>query len=120
MSRSENRTWTVTGRNPRAPVCTPKNPTVVVDVVVDGEWGATVMLQHLRRAGLIMRLPMAPEGGPGITLPSGLWQAMADAALEAIKQAPELHAALFGPHPVSGAKRAPLVVRPEPPVWRGP
>jgi hypothetical protein len=120
MSKSDSRTWTVTARNPRAPACAPKNPSVILDVVVDGEWSTTVMLQHLRRAGLIMRMPTAPEGGPGVTVPPGLWQAMADAALDAVKQAPELHATLFGPHPVSGAKRTPLVVRPAPPVGRGP
>lgn len=115
----KTRAWTVTGRNPRAPARPQSNPAVLVDVTVDGEWSATVTLQHLRRAGLIMRLPMAPEGGPGVTVPPGLWQAMATAAIEAVRQAPDLHAALIEAHPTRRPKNRPLVVRP-PPVWRGP
>lgn len=120
MSQPETQAWTVIGQNPRPMARPPKNPAALVDVVVNGEWRATVMLQHLKQSGLIMRLPMAAEGGPGLKVPLALWQAMADAALEAVKEAPDLHAALIGPHPVTGAQRRRVVVRPEPPPWRGP
>ena len=82
---SSARTWTVTGCTPRIPRGERRNPLVIVDLLIGQGWGATVAVQRKRKGGLALVLPMAADGTPGLTPPRGLWDAMAAAALEAVK-----------------------------------
>ena len=82
---SSARTWTVTGCTPRIPRGERRNPLVIVDLLIGREWGATVAVQRKRKGGLALVLPMAADGQPGLTPPRELWDAMAAAALEAVK-----------------------------------
>jgi hypothetical protein len=98
------RALTVTGSNPRIPQEGRRNPIVFVDLTIGQDWGTTIAVQHQHKAGLVIRLPIAADGGPGIRPSASLLQAMTQAAGEAVKADPAAYEHLTKPHPAQRRK----------------
>ena len=91
MSKTENSpaAWVVRASNVRIPEGERRNPIVFLDLQIGPDWGCTVALQRLKKAGFIMRMPTSFDGGDGIRPSPSLLTAMERAAVEALKAAPE-------------------------------
>ncbi len=96
--------WNVRGEKPRIPEGDRRNPIAFVDLMIGQDWGVTVAVQHQKNAGLIMRLPTAPDGGPGIRPSAALMAAMQLAAVQAVKADPVAHEHLTQTHPAKRRK----------------
>lgn len=87
----QNQVWSVKASNVRIPEGERRNPIVFVDLLVAADWGVTVALQRLKKAGHIMRLPTGFDGAGGIRPSPSLLAAMERAAVEAVRAVPEAY-----------------------------
>lgn len=76
--------WNVRGENVRIPAGDRRTSIVILDLMIGADWGATVSLHRQKKTGLVMRMPTAADGAPGIRPPPDLLAAMERAAVEAV------------------------------------
>ena len=66
-----------------------RTPRVVVDVQLGPLVLAVTVARKRPRDGLVVRLPLASDGGPGVTLPAPLLAAVETAATQAVRGDPD-------------------------------